>query len=317
MVNRVLYVCLIISLTVFVYFLIKTLISLKRRNFVGALYESFNKKYEYRKIMKKAQELYEGSIEEEKIIDILDNFVEKSGIKKIFPFVTSEILAAATLIIALIASIIVNLKFKFWLYTIAAFIITIFTCYFLLKIMSKITCDRIDNQIMPYLGTLKNLSKSNADIVTIFEKSIPYARSPIKDYVQQFVFECKRGIPLEKAFKNLMDKVENKRFKELITNIMICSKHNADYRKLLNESKIIFKNYLSERKRRKSVAKSGRINILSVTGIGAFVFWILQSFTGSTLEKLKSSFIGNILLGYVLIVFIFALYKFLTLDKID
>lgn len=320
LINRMLSVFLIISLTIFIYFVIRILINLKQRNFVGAMAENLNKRYENRKVLKKAQELYEGSVNDESVISIIDNLFERSGIKTIFPFLTSEILTSITLIVALIVGSIINFKFNFWLYTLSGFIAVIFTVIFLLKFMSRITYNKIDKQIKPYINILKNLAKSNSDIVVIFEKSIPYAREPLKEYVTRFVFECKRGIPIAKAFKNFENKVENKRIKEFITNLNTSSNHNADYRKLLEKIRIIFRRYVYFKKKGQSAAKTGRFGIVAIAAFGVFIFGKMQQLTDgnvSLIEKLRGSAAGNFLLLYMLIVIIVALYVFLTLDNVN
>lgn len=317
MIKNILYLLLFIFLASFIYWLLKVLIELKRRNFIGVIFKSFGEKYEERQIEKQAKELYEGSTEDKKFIDRLDELFQRSGVKSIFPFLTSEILVVLTLVIAVLVSILVSVINGFWLYVMAAFILVIFAVILCLNLMDKVTFNKIDKQILTYINLLKNLSKSNSDIVTIFEKSIPYVDSPIKEYAEQFVFECKRGVTIEKAFKNFQDKVESKRFKQLITNILICSKHNENYSEVLNSSRIIFKHYFSEKKRRTAVVREGRFEIILISIIGLFVFKMLEFFTGDILYKLKYTLSGNILLGYFLAVFIFAIYKFVTLDRLN
>lgn len=318
-VNKVLSFFLIVSFTIFIYQVIKIVIDLRKKNFVGTMAKSLNERYENRKILKKAQELYEGSVEDEKLMYMLDSLFERSGIKKIFPFLTSELLISITISVAIIVSMIINIKFKFWLYTTAAFVAVVFIVIFFLSFMSNLTYNKIDNQIMVYVGTLKNLSETNTDIITIFEKSIPYARGPLKEYVEQFVFECKRGIPLERAFNNFKNKVESKRLKELITNLNISSNHNANYKKLLDKVKIIFKRHDYFKRKRQYIARVGRFGIVSLIAIGGYIFSQMQQLNSDVgvIDKLKESFVGNGLLIYMGIILIIALYIFLTLDKVN
>lgn len=299
---------------------IKIIIAMKSKNVIGLVAENLNKRYEDRMILKKAQELYEGSIEDEKILNIIDSLFERSGLKKIVPFFTTELLIICTLGFSAYVSVIVYIKFHFWLYTASAFVIVIFVVISLLSFMSKLTYNKIDNQIVVYIDTLKNLAKTNSDIVTIFEKSLPYAKGPLKDYVRKFVFESKRGVPLDRALKNFKNKVESKRLKELISNLSISADHNANYENLFEKVKILFERHDYFKKKRQSIARVGRIGIVCIVALGGYILHEMQQINGnniSMVDMLRGSFIGNFLLIYCAVVLVIALYIFLTLDKVN
>lgn len=308
---------LFLSLAMFSYWIIKLIVDLKKRNFLGNFFDSFNTQYEARQIEKEAKLLYEGATEDKKFIDKIDDLLQRSWIRTVFPFLTSEILVIVTFIAAAFIGIVVSLITKFWLLGLAAFAFTIAAIIIALQIMSRITFNKIDKLQLGYINVLKNLSVSNDDIVTIFEKSIPYAEEPLKSYVVQFVFESKKGIALDKAFRNFEDKIENKRFNQLIKNLAIASKHDANYEKVFNASRIIFKHYSSEKERRRKAIATGRIGILLIVLLGAFIFKLLKSFTGDIYSTLKQTPLGNVILVYFLVVFIYTLYKFVSLDKLN
>ena len=306
-----------IFLMIFAYFLIKLLMDLKKRDFISNFFDSFSKKYEIRRIQEEAKFLYEGATKDKKLIEKLDGLLQKSRIRSVFRFLTSEILIMATIALATVVSIIIYLFSNSMILSIAAFIFIGFAVILIFKSMANISFNKIDKQQLSYTNILKNLSVSNNDIVSIFEKSIPYADEPIKGYVEQFVFECKKGISLEKAFKNLEDKIENGRFKQLLKNLLIASKHDGNYGKVLNESRIIFKHYYAEKERRKKEVNSGRLGITLIVVIGIVVFKLLESFTGNIFVMLNQTSVGNVLLVYFLIVFIYAIYKFVNLDRLN
>lgn len=316
-IRNLIYVLLFLLLAIFFYWIIKLIIDLKKRNFLGNFFDSFSNQYEVRQIEKEAKLLYEGATKDKKFIDKIDGLLQKSRIRTVFSFLTSEILVLITIVAAAIVGILVFFCTKFWILAVAAFVITVAVVVILLQLMSRLTFNKIDKLQLGYINILKNLSVSNSDIVTIFSKSIPYVDEPMKSYVEQFVFECKKGIPLDRAFKNFEDKIENKRFKQLIKNIAIASKHDANYEKVLNASRIIFKHYSSEKERRKKAVGSGRMDIILIVFMGAVVFKLLEAFTGNIYSTLRQTPLGNVLLAYFLMVFIYTLYKFVVLDKLN
>lgn len=306
-----------IFLAVFSYFFISITIEVREKKYLNKILDDVNKIYAERQKEREAKFLYEGSTNDKRFIDKIDELVERSRIKTIFPFITSELLIAGTLVLALVSAFLLNKLYGFWLYTVVAFAFVIFIVVLVLKYLEKRTFNKIDKQLLVYINTLKNLCSSNNDIVVIIEKSIPYVEEPIKEYLEQFVFECRKGIPVYKAFRNLEDKVENKRFKQLIKNLAICSKHEANYEKIIKKSKVILKHYFEEKERRKKAVNSGRSVIVITFAMGLFTFNILESFSGNLLNALKTTLVGNVLLGYFLIVLIYATYKFITLDKLN
>lgn len=313
----ILYVLLFVFLAVLCYVLILVAVDLKKRNFLSTFFDSFSKKYEERKIEQEAKLLYEGATEEKTFIENIDLLIQRSRIKLMFPFLTSELLIILTLLAAAFISVSVFIYCKLLIAAISVFVIVISAIIITLQFMARNTFNKIDKVQLGYTSILKNLSISNSDIVVIFEKSISYAPEPLKSYVVQFVFECKKGISISKAFSNFEDKIENKRFKQLIKNLDIASKHDANYAKVLDESRIIFKHYFAEKERRKKAVASGRAGIVLVVVVGCFVFKLLEAFTGDILTQLRESPLGNILLVYFLMVFIYALYKFVALDKLN
>ena len=308
---------MVILLAVFSYFFISITIEVREKKYLNKILDGFNKIYSERQKIREAKFLYEGSTNDKKSIDKIDELVERSRAKTMIPFMTSELLIAGTLVLALVSAFLLNKFYGFWLYTLAAFTVVIFIVIFTLKYFEKKTFNKIDKQLLVYINTLKNLCSSNNDIVVIIEKSIPYVEEPIKEYLEQFVFECRKGISVYKAFRNLEDKIENKRFKQLIKNLAICSKHEANYEKIIRKSKVILKHYFEEKERRKKAVNSGRSVIVITLFMGLFTFNILQSFSGNLLNTLKTTLVGNVLLGYFLIVLIYATYKFITLDKLN
>lgn len=308
---------LLIFLVLFSYYFISTVIEIRKKKSINSILNDINNKYEERQKEREAKFLYVGTTNDKRFIDKIDELVERSRIKEVFPYTTSELLIAVTMILALVTAFLFNKYYGFWLYTVGSSSIVIFLIVLILKYMEKRTFNKIDKQLLVYVNTLKNLCSSNNDIVVIIEKSIPYVDEPIKGYSQQFVFECRKGIPIDKAFKNFEDKVENKRFKQLIKNLAICSKHEANYEKIIKKSKVILKHYFEEKERRKKAVNNGRAVIVITFFIGAFTFRLLDSFSDNILETFKTTLIGNLLLGYFLIVLIYATYKFITLDKLN
>lgn len=312
-----LYVVLFLGLFALCWGCITFIREFKRRRYLNNFVGDINSKFEERRKRREAKLLYQGATKDKSFIDKADNLIEKSGIRIIFPKLTSEILILFTILFSLMAAYVTYIVSDFLLISLAVFACTIFIVVLTLKYMARHTFNLIDDQILVYLNILINLCDSNDDIVTIFDKSTAYIKSPLKEYTEQFVFECKRGVPLDKAFDNFKDKIESKNFKRLLKNLSICAKHDANFKIILNKSKTIMKFYFIEKERRRRAVTDGRITILATIALGAWLFMLSTSISSNLLNNLKNTFNGNVLVGYLLAVLIIAIYKFISLDKFN
>lgn len=313
----IIYISLFIVILAAVYFFIITLIEFKRRQYINDFLGDINDKYEKRLKDREIKQLYEGVSSDLKFIDKIDDLIDRSGIRILFPILTSEMFIFITFLLAFIIAYIIFYFTSYWLYFVGTFFGVIFAIILILKLMARRTYDRIDDQILLYINTLINICSSNDDIITIIDKAIPYLGSPLRQYSEQFVFECHRGISLDKAFKNFEDKVESKRFRQLLKNLSICSKYEANYKKILNKSRIIMKHYYVEKERRRKEVAQGRQQIIITLVLGLILFRITGSFTDNLFYIMKHTTFGNVLLSYMLVVVLIAIYKFITLDKMN
>lgn len=311
---RILFLILVLIL---LYTLFDVFREIKLRGYIGNIFGKFSSKYEERRKNRDVYILLEGETEDITFLEKIDLLIERSGLRSYIPFVTGEILIVFSIISALIISILFQKISGQILFSIAIFFIIIFFIYLSLRQLSKITYDKIDDQLLVYINTLENLTSTNSDIIEIMEKALPYMREPLKTFSRQFTFECKKGVTKEEAFKNFENKIESKRFKQLIKNMEICSKYEANYKEILNKSRVIMKNYFSEKERRKKEVRQGRIAIITVIIIGIILFKIVLQIDDGLALQLKNTFIGNIIMGYNLFVVLFAMFKFITLDKIN
>lgn len=311
---RVLLSILILTL---LYSLFDVFREIHRQGYIQGFLGSITDKYIHRKKNREISMLLEGEKEEKSFLERVDLLIERASLKVWLPFITSEILIVFTIFVAFTCAFIFQRISGVVVFSIAVFFSVIFLVFVLLKQLAKHTYDKIDDQVLIYINILENLASSNSDIVEIMEKSLPYIKEPLKSYSAQFIFECKKGLPIYKAFKNFENKIESKRFRQLLKNLEVCSKYEANYKEILTKSRVIMKNYFTEKERRKKEIREGRIAIGTVLILGVFLINLVSSFNDNLHDQLKHTFIGNIIIGYNLFVIMLALYKLITLDKIN
>ncbi|MBB6716649.1 hypothetical protein [Clostridium gasigenes] len=308
---------MIIVIFILLYTIFDLLREIYRRNYIQLALGNLKGKYEDRQKLREVAILLEGEKEEKSFLEKVDKLIESSRIRKWMTFITSEILIFITLFFAFVCAFFVQKAFGIIIFSIPVFFAVIIFVVLALKSLSKITYDKIDDQVLLYINILENLSAANSDIVEIMQKSLPYLKEPLGEYTMQFVFECKKGLPIDMAFKNFENKIESLRFKQLLKNLAVCSKYQANYREILNKSRIIMKYYFVEKERRKKEVRKSRGAIVTVVIVGLLLFKLVSGFTENYFELLKSTLTGNLILGYNIFVLLYAIYKFITIDKIN
>ena len=315
--NIIFYISEVLVLMAFAYFLIDFLKDIKNKGFIQIFFNKFSEIEEDRELQEAARILYEGEIEKRTYIEKLDILIRRSRIKVIFPFITSESLTLTSIVLGFLAAVITNLALHLWIIDVTVFLSVIFVIFVILKFLSKVSFDKIDRLQLNYINLLENLSSSNSSISIIFEKSLPYVGEPLKSYAQQFVYECKAGISEVEAFKNFEDKVENIRFKQLLRNLAMASTHDANYGKLFKKSRKIFKNYYVQKEKRKRSVITGVFVLVLTIIAGLISFSAASAITGNIFVKFITTTQGNIMLGYFILVFIYTIYKSISLGKLN
>ncbi|QLY81490.1 type II secretion system F family protein [Clostridium intestinale] len=312
--GRILLVVLVLTL---LYSLFDIFKEIYRRGYLQNIFGDIKDKYVQRQKTREINFLLEGEKEDLSFIEKIDLLLDRSGLHAYMTFLTSEILIVFTIVVAFTIAFIFQKISGLLVFSLAVFFAVIFIVYLALNQLAKITYDRIDDQVLIYINILENLSSSNSDIVEIMGKALPYMREPLKNYSSQFVYECKRGVPIVKAFKNFENKIESYRFKQLLKNLEVCSKYEANYKEILSKSRIIMKNYFVEKEKRRKEVRNGRLAIIMTMGMGVVLFKLVLGFNENMYEQLKSTFLGNVILGYNLFVLMFGVFKFITLDKLN
>lgn len=290
----------------------------KDRNKLKELLQFVNKRYEERLISGSAEKIYKKKVKGEKSpLFIIDNLIYNSNIRKNFRFMSSELFIFIDIVFATTTAFCVYLIFQSIIFSCMAFFSVIILSYAVLRELARINFDKIDDNIMPFVNALKNSAKIKNSILFMMEESTKNLKEPLKTHNKEFVMEVKRGVPMETAFNNYINKVENIRLKNILKNLYICSINNADYSKLLNKTKVVIRRYYEEKERRKKKVQTGQAGIIAIILVSLLIINGLTGLTPNFYSKMISSVIGQIIAAYIVGVIIFAVYKCITLKDFN
>ena len=272
-------------------------------------------KYKLRKDIELARKLEDGEKEKYSFIQELDLMIERSGLRKKMPFLNTEVYIAITIILSIIGFMIGNALTRIWLFGLLITMVIILSSYALIYILSGVSYEKTDKAILPFINILENYSGASDDIVSILGRTYPYIDSPLKDYVEEFYNEATTSGDITRAFRNLEAKIENERFKEIIRNIEICSRHEANYQEIIRDTRNTLMDYLEEKQKRKAIISHGRVEIVMSIVLSSVMVAMFTSFVPNLFGLLIDTPIGNGILLYCIFVACLCVWNMISFDK--
>ena len=245
----------------------------------------------------------------------LDIYLIRSGIKERFRFINADIFLLTSVLISLGAILLVLPFIRHLGLLIAVGIITFLVLQFVVYFLANITYEKIDSQVIVFLNLLENFASSTDDIISIFQQSSEYLTYPLNKYCKEFVTESRTTGNTKSAFSNFEDKIENEKLKDIIRNLEISSRNDANYSEILSKSKDVIKGYFETKESKKAIKRSGQMDICMSAIMGVVVISVMQNLIPDLKYQLINTTIGNIIILYWIIVSIVCVASFVTLQK--
>ncbi len=309
-------VLLLIVLTYLTYNSIKYIQQSKSiEKSVIKMFSATEHSYKARKEVEEARRLEDGNQEKKSFIYKLDLMIERSGLRKKIPFLNTEVYIGLTIVIASLGFILVSSITGIWLLGAVVIMATVIGAYAIIYILSGIAYEKVDETILPFVNILENYSGTNDDIVSILGKTYPYLENPLREHIEEFYDEVNSSGDVTRAFRNLEVKIENERFKEIIRNLEICSRHEANYQEIIKDTRVTLMDYLEAKQKRKAIIKQGRIEILMSIGLCSVMISMFTGFVPNLFNILINSPVGNAILLYCIIVLGICLWNIISFDK--
>ena len=132
--------------------------------------------------------------------------------------------------------------------------------------------------------------------------------------MEKFVRESRHG-KIKLAFQNLADKIENVKFQQLIKNLEIASRHEANYKEVVSESRIILKGYFKNKEKRKELIRNGRIELVMMLLISTLVLKMVTDITPNLANDIFTTTEGAIFVLIGIILIGACIWLFLRIDR--
>ena len=304
----VMYLLLLLSISalcLMIYFRVKK--KRENHNFSSRLQERFSRSYHKRLEEEEKKWLEEGEQDEKPFMYRFDRLIEYSGMRGVFPWLTSDIMVVIFVVIVL-------LMFFIGYFThIGAFIGFLIGCAicFVIRSALRIKADNnyeeIEVDLLKFVNAVDSASGTNDDIVTILREVSHSLCRPLRKVVERCCREAAHTGNVKMALRHLELAVENSQFRVIVRNLQMASETSADYSIVLEECRLGLREHISAREERKAQMANGRVALLQLVAIGVVSFFVMGMIVevDNIFAYLWSNFLGKIVLVYnVAVIFI-------------
>lgn len=235
----------------------------------------------------KQRQVLEGATNEETFLYRLDKKIVQSGLKELSPNITTEMVLAAVSVftggLVLIGGLLWGSKG-----IMAGALIGVMIPYSLITFLAKKRYQQLEKQLLTFMNLIDNYSKTSDDIIEIFGKIHRYLKPPLSNLLEECYSQATLTGNSELTLRELTDRMGHEKMKEIIDNLEIASRHEADYSVVINDEREIINNYLFDKKEKQSLVNDARAECLILLGIGSFIVFILCNGFGISLSYLYS-----------------------------
>lgn len=253
--------------------------------------------------------LIEGRQEKVGFLYKLDLLVLQSNIKKYIPFASTEILLVTGVLLAAAGFAVVTSLTGTWIFGVLGFVGVMAVLYIILYLMAMSNYQKTEESLMTFINLLENYSNIEDELIAIFARISPFLTEPVKTAVEDCCMEARLTGERRLAIRNLEKRIEHEKFKELVRNLEICSRYEANYAEVIKDSRSLLREYLAAVKERKSILNNARIEIAMILGCCGMVFWMVSGFTkDGIMTVLLGSMAGNVILLYCILMVLYALW---------
>ena len=316
----ILYVLAVVCCCIVAYFFVKMV---RNNNALAKVTENARQSFEktinktsQRKQYEEEEFLRHGKTEDSNWMFELDMALEKSGLRKAFPFLVTEIYLFIVGIMTVVTGGIVEWLTDSLIYMFTGMALCVFVNYVILFILNVRTDRLIDGNLLQFADLLESYSLTSDDLTDIFENVYEYLDEPLRHIVMDGVTDMKINGDQTLAFQRMRIKAGNRKFGELLYNLEECSKNNADYASAVRGIHQTLEVQQTEKEDRKRMANGARVNIVIMIGVYVGALKIISGFVGKNVFVfLQETAIGSIILIFIIAIFIYVAYKLVTMGE--
>lgn len=261
------------------------------------------------------QEQY-GVIVEKGIFSKIDRMLDESGWRRIYSYLSSEVYLTVGFLVSIFLAFLCYLYFGRFFISFISICVTLLFWWLLLYISAAVRYKKIQNQLMFFINLLENYSRTSDDLIDIIAKTENYLEEPLKNVIAQFQWEARHTGEIETALSHLKVLLPHRKFQEIIQNLDMCRRHEANYDEVIRDMRLSVKEYLKSKEEKDNIRQMAKGSIIIMMFVGVFIIKLVNGFVEDGIFNLLSrSIFGICIIIYIIFLVLFGIWQFIKIDR--
>lgn len=250
-----------------------------------------------------------GASEKTSFIYKIDLLILQSNIKKYIKWMNTQLFLFICLAGGVAAMLIAVVATNNSTIGITAMVAFVMAMYSILVILSNINYKKVEKGLISFANIAENFSKSSDDLVTILDRVSWYVDEPLKSAIRDCVAQAKNTGDTVGAIQQLQLRIEHPQFRQLIRNLEVASRHEANYAEIIEDNRKTLQEYIRFQQEREAIYANGRIELLGVTIASVAALVMVQDMAETSIFDLFTEGIfGTVISIYFMITAIYIIY---------
>lgn len=230
-------------------------------------------------------------------ISRLDLLILQSNIKKYIKWMNTQIFISIALAGGVLSMIItMNIK-KSGSLGLFAMLLFMFGMYAILYALSSFNYSRVEKGLVSFANIADNFSKSSDDLITILDRVSWYVNEPMKTAIRECVNRAKNTGDTIGAMQQLQMQIEHPQFRQLIRNLEVASRHEANYSEIIEDNRKTLQEYMKFQQERAAIYANGRIELAGVAIAGLISLFMIEDMAECTIIEIMTTGIFGLVIS--------------------
>lgn len=250
-----------------------------------------------------------GASEKVDFIYKIDLLILQSNIKKYIKWINTQIFLAICLVggvLSMLVAVTVTDNSAIGIVAMFAFIMLL---YSILVVFSNINYKKVEKGLISFANIAENFSKSSDDLITILDRVSWYVEEPMKSAIRNCVGQAKNTGDTLGAIQELQLRIEHPQFRQLIRNLEVASRHEANYSEIIEDNRKQLQEYIRFQQERAAIYANGRVELSAVAVASVLALFMVQDMAEtSILTLLSEGIFGTLMTIYFIFTFVYILW---------
>lgn len=186
---------------------------------------------------------------------------------------------------------------------------------FLIRLLCIRRMNRTESELLSFLNIVDNFSVAEQDLFRILGNAGEYLKEPLGSALKECSIRAAQTGNRFEAVQELICRIGHPKFQEMMQNLEICSRNEANYSEVLADLRESMTAYLSARREENSILREGKIQIMLIVLMGIPMIMMLTAITGVPVFSMADSPVGWAAAGYWVVLLIVIFYQMCFADN--